>query len=181
MTIVPRLWPRPALPRTIPTAKRLFKVGPDSRLLAYCHWQPKPARHRTIVLVHGLEGCTESHYMLGLAAKGWRAGFNVVRLNQRNCGGSEHLTTTLYNSGMSGDLKAVLEELQVGEGLHAIWFIGYSMGGNLALKMAGEVGSTKPALRGVLAVCPNIDPGACVAALERPGNGWYQRYFLKRL
>lgn len=181
MTMVARLWPRQGLPRRIPTATRLFKVAPENHLLAYCHWQQKPTQQCTLVLVHGLEGCSESHYMLGLAAKVWQAGLNVVRLNQRNCGGSEHLATTLYHNGMSGDFKAVLEDLHLRDGLQAIWILGYSMGGNLALKMAGEVGGLQPALKGVLAVCPNIDPAACVAALERPENRFYQRYFLKRL
>ncbi len=181
MTVVPRLWPRPPLPAEIPTTTRLFAVSPDTQLLAYCHWQPEPLRCKTVVLLHGLEGCSKSHYMLGLAAKAWKAGLNVLRLNQRNCGESLLLTPTLYNSGLSGDLKAVLEELHAQDRLPAIWFIGYSMGGNLVLKLAGEVGATQPALRGILAVCPNIDPGACVAALEQPGNGFYQRYFLKRL
>jgi hypothetical protein len=118
--------------------------------------------------------------MLGIAGKAWRAGLNVIRLNQRNCGGTEHLTPTLYHAGLSGDLAAVLEELRAADGLEHIWMAGYSMGGNLVLKMAGEMGAACPALRGVAAVCPNIDPAACVEALERPVNWFYQRYFLTR-
>jgi hypothetical protein len=118
--------------------------------------------------------------MLGIAGKAWRAGLNVIRLNQRNCGGTEHLTPTLYHAGLSGDLAAVLEELRAADGLEHVWMAGYSMGGNLVLKMAGEMGAACPALRGVAAVCPNIDPAACVEALERPVNWFYQRYFLTR-
>ncbi|MBI4400130.1 MAG: alpha/beta fold hydrolase [Nitrospirae bacterium] len=134
-----------------------------------------------MILLHGLEGCSDSHYMLGIADKAWRAGLNVVRLNQRNCGGSEHLTPTLYHSGLSGDLAAVVTELWTRDGMESLWVVGYSMGGNLALKMTGEVTDTIPALRGIIAVCPNIDPAACVAALEQSTNWLYQRYFLKRL
>jgi predicted alpha/beta-fold hydrolase len=133
------------------------------------------------VLVHGLEGCSESHYMLGIAAKAFRAGLNVIRMNQRTCGGTEHLTPTLYNSGLSSDYRAVLRELATSDRLNAIWFAGYSMGGNLVLKTAGEIGSDEPALAGVAAVCPNIDPTACVEALERPCNWIYHRHFLTRL
>jgi hypothetical protein len=130
--------------------------------------------------MHGFEGCSDSHYMLGIAGKAWRAGLNVIRLNQRNCGGTEHLTPTLYHSGLSGDFAAVISTLAAKDGLADIWAVGYSMGGNLALKMAGEAGLSHPALRGVIAVCPNIDPDACVAALEQPSNWFYQRYFLMR-
>lgn len=181
MTIVTRFWPRGGLLKGVPTEARLFNVAPHTKLLAFCHWQADAHRHPTLVLVHGLEGCSESHYMRGLAGKAWRKGINVIRLNQRNCGGTEHLTPTLYHSGLSDDIRAVVAELSASDRLAAIWLIGYSMGGNLVLKMAGEVGASFPALRGVLAVCPNIDPAACVTALERPANWLYQRHFLTRL
>lgn len=181
MTIVPRLWPRRDLLRDVPVEARLFSVAKDTKLLGFCHWHKDKKACRTAVLVHGLEGCSESHYMRGIAAKAWRAGLNVVRLNQRNCGGTEALTPTLYNSGLSEDYKAVVEELANVDGLSDIWLVGYSMGGNLVLKTAGEAGADLPALRGVLAVCPNIDPAACVNALEQPRNRLYHSYFLKRL
>lgn len=181
MTVVPRFWPRGDLLAGIPQESRLFQVTPDTQLLGFCHWQPDRKACATAVLVHGLEGCSESHYMRGLADKAWRAGLNVIRLNQRTCGGTEHLSPTLYNSGLSDDYRAVVNELSNADGLEAIWLAGYSMGGNLVLKMAGEAGSSLPPLRGVLAVCPNIDPTQCVAALERPSNWLYHNHFLNRL
>jgi predicted alpha/beta-fold hydrolase len=96
--------------------------------------------------------------MRGIAAKAYRAGFNVIRMNQRTCGGTEHLTPTLYNSGLSQDYRAIVHELARVDGLDRIWLVGYSMGGNLVLKAAGEAGSSEAALAGAIAVCPNIDP-----------------------
>lgn len=180
MTVIPRFRQTSQLLSGIPGLSRLFRVAPDTQLLGYCHWQADPRRHRTVVLLHGFEGCCDSHYMLGIARKAWQAGLNVIRLNQRNCGGTEHLTPTLYHAGLSGDLRAVLEELRTGDGLESLWAVGYSMGGNLVLKMAGEATDACPALRGVAVVCPNIDPAACVDALERPANWFYQRHFLTR-
>jgi len=181
MTLFPRFWSRRGLPSDIPVEARLFRVAPESQLLGYCHWQPDPKRHPTLIFVHGLEGCSESHYMLGIAAKGWRAGLNVVRLNQRNCGGTEHLTPTLYNNGMSGDIRAVLGELAANNGLDSIWLGGYSMGGNLVLRAAGELGGSNRALKGIVAVCPNIDPAACTAALIQPRNWIYNVHFVQSL
>lgn len=132
-------------------------------------------------MIHGLEGCTESHYMRGLARKCWNAGWNCIRINQRNCGGSEHLTPTLYHNGLSQDYGRIIQEITDEDGCTAVWLIGYSMGGNLALKLAGEHGTTLPSLRGVAAVCPNIQPAACVRALQHPSNWIYHRYFLKSL
>jgi predicted alpha/beta-fold hydrolase len=168
----------------IPTAEaRLFQVDPESRLLAYCHWQPGRRKDApAIVVVHGLEGSSDSNYVRGIAEKAFHRGFHVVRMNQRNCGGTEALTPTLYNSGMSGDYRAVFEELSSGDGFEQIFFAGYSMGGNLVTKMAGEFGSAVPkALRGVGVVCPAIDLGASANALERLENYAYQRRFVNGL
>lgn len=181
MTVVPRYWPRGDLLAGILQESRLFRAAPETQLLGYCHWQPDRKACATVVLVHGLEGCSESHYMHGIASKAYRAGLNVIRMNQRTCGGTEHLTPTLYNSSLSDDYKAVVAELANSDGIERIWLVGYSMGGNLVLKLAGEVGTALPALRGVLAVCPNIDPTECIAALERPSNRIYHDHFLKRL
>ena len=181
MTLYPRFVSRPGLLRGMPTEARLFLVAPDARILGFCHWQPGFRTRPTLILIHGLEGCSESHYMRGIATKAWRAGLNVVRLNQRNCGGTEHLAPTLYNNGLSGDVRAVFNELATKDGLEGIWLGGYSMGGNLVLRAAGELGDTQPALKGVIAVCPNIDPATCTAALMRPRNWLYHRHFVHGL
>jgi len=174
------------LPRRfeIPAAeKRLFQVDADSRLLGFCHWQNGKRKDApVIVIVHGLEGCTDSNYVRGITEKALGRGFHVVRINQRNCGGTEALTPTLYNSGMSGDYRAVFDELVNGDGFEQIFFVGYSMGGNLVTKMAGEYGSSTPkALCGICAVCPSIDLAACADALERRENYFYQRHFVSGL
>ena len=166
MTLFHRCWPRVGLLRGIPVEVRLFAVSPDSlRLLGICHWQPAPKRQPTLILVHGLEGSSESHYMLGITRKVWAVKL-VIRRSQRNCGGTQGLTPTLYNGGLSEDLRAVATELTIHDGIEAIWLAGYSMGGNLILRMAGEAGTDFQSLRGVVAVCPNIDPAACVDAWE---------------
>lgn len=181
MTLVPRYRRRGALLDGVAVESRLFSTAHDTRLLGLCHWQQNKTASGTLVLVHGLEGCSESHYMHGIAAKAYRTGFNVIRMNQRTCGGTEHLTPTLYNSGLSGDFRAIVHELVHVDGLDRIWLVGYSMGGNLMLKAAGELGQAEPALAGVVAVCPNIDPTQCVVALEQPRNWIYHQHFLTRL
>jgi predicted alpha/beta-fold hydrolase len=163
--------------------QRLFRVDPYSQLLALCNWQEGRRRDVPVIaIVHGLEGSADSNYVRGIAEKAWERGFHVVRLNQRNCGGSEKLTPTLYNSGMSGDYACVLDELAKVDGFEKIFFVGYSMGGNLVTKMAGEFGEEYPrALRGVCTVCPSIDLSACADALELRENYLYQRHFVKGL
>jgi predicted alpha/beta-fold hydrolase len=181
MTIAAAYWPRRfALPRA---EERLFRVAEDTQLLAACHWQDgKRTDAPVIAIVHGLEGSCDSNYVLGIAEKAYQRGFHVVRLNQRNCGNSEKLTPTLYNSGMSEDYQAVFEELAEGDGFTQIFFAGYSMGGNLVTKMAGEYGAAAPrALRAVCAICPALDLAACADALNKRENYFYQRHFVKGL
>ncbi len=180
MTIAPVFWRRNFnLP---PSDDRLFQVDPESRLLAHCHWQPRNRLQAPVIaIVHGLEGSSDSNYARGIAEAAFSRGYNAIRLNQRNCGGSEAFTPTLYNSGMSGDYRAVCEEL-IRDGYSEIFFVGYSMGGNLVLKMGGEYSERAPAqLRGICAVCPALDLAACADALERWDNYFYQRHFVSGL
>jgi uncharacterized protein len=180
MTVASAFWRRSFI---LPSPQdRLFQVDSESRILGHCHWQQgKDKATRLLLLVHGLEGSSDSNYMRGIAEKAWQRGFHVIRLNQRNCGGTELLTPTLYNSGMSADYRTVLEEL-AGEGFAKIFFAGYSMGGNLVTKMAGELGENAPsALRGVAAVCPALNLASCADALERTDNYFYQRHFVAGL
>jgi predicted alpha/beta-fold hydrolase len=181
MTMAAAFWRRSF--RLSPPQDRHFQVDSDSAILGRCHWHPgRDKATPLLVLVHGLEGSSDSNYMRGIAEKAWRRGFHVVRLNQRNCGGTELLTPTLYNSGMSADYRSVLEELSARDGFTKIFFAGYSMGGNLVTKMAGELGETAPsALSGVAAVCPALNLAACADALERTDNYFYQRHFVAGL
>lgn len=161
---------------------RLFRVEPDVSVLAHCRWQPEREDHPTIILLHGLEGSSISVYVLSTAHKAYQAGFNVLRLNMRNCGGTEHLTPTLYNSGMSSDLATVIRELTERDGLRRILLAGYSMGGQLILKFAGEQAAEMPeAIVGFCAISPSIDLRACADQIARRSNWVYQRRFLRSL
>ncbi len=162
--------------------ERLFRVDPWTQLKGVCHWQPgKRKDSPVLVILHGLEGSCDSNYARGIADKAWARGFHAVRMNQRNCGGTERLTPTLYNSGLSGDYLAVLTEL-IEEGFEKVFFAGYSMGGNLVTKMAGELGASAPKqLRGVAVVCPALDLSRCADALEQRQNYLYQWHFVRGL
>jgi predicted alpha/beta-fold hydrolase len=169
----------PSLP---PPTPRYFDVARDARVLAHCHWQSRRWQHPTIVVLHGLNGSSDAHYMRGIAAKAFLRGMNVVRLNQRNCGNTEHLSAGLFHSGLTADVRQVVEQLVSVDGLEAIGVGGYSLGGNLALKLAGEYGNDAPkALKAVCSVSPIIEIGDCVRALELPGNFLYQWNFVKDL
>jgi predicted alpha/beta-fold hydrolase len=176
-------WARPRHFPDLPApVDRVFDVTPNTRVMARCHWHADAASKPTLLLLHGLEGSSDVHYMRGMAAKAWQRGFNVVRLNQRNCGGTEHLSRSLYHSGLTADPLSVLRELLETDGLSQIAIAGYSLGGNLALKLAGELGADAPRqLRAVCAVSPALDLEACVRAIERRSNFPYQWNFVRNL
>jgi len=179
-TIVGNFLPRPAL-GIQPTAEIVLVDPTDgSRILCHCHWQPTPSQHRSLLLVHGLEGSSNSRYILGLAARAWAAGANVIRMNMRNCGGTDALTPTLYHSGLSGDVGAVILHFAQRYNLDRFALVGYSMGGNMVLKLAGEWGSRLP-LSAVAAVSPAADLSASSDALHRPINRLYEMHFLRGL
>jgi uncharacterized protein len=181
MTIAATFWRRKFL-RLPASVSRLFEVEPGTRVRGDCHMYENPRDHATIVVLHGLEGSSDSGYMLGIAEKAWMAGFNVVRLNQRNCGGTERLTQTLYHSGLSGDIRSVIFELIERDRLSEIFAVGFSMGGNLVLKMAGELADLAPSqIRGFVAVAPALDLAACADALGEPRNFVYQHHFVTGL
>lgn len=180
-TLVGNFLPRPQLQQ--PVEAELVEVDPldGSRVRCDASWQPEAVRGErlTVVLVHGLEGSSDSGYVRGLAGRVWSEGWNVVRMNMRNCGETEDLTPTLYNSALSGDVAAVIEHCRW-RGAQRVALVGYSMGGNLVLKLAGEWGARDP-LVATAAVCPAIDLAAGSDALHESVNRVYEWHFLRGL
>ena len=165
-----------------PPEERLFQVEPEVQVLCHCHWQADRSSAMTLVVVHGLEGSSESQYVIGIGSKAWMAGMNVVRMNMRNCGDTEHLGPTLYNSSMSGDVGAVAQILIAEDGLQQLAFVGYSMGGNLVLKLLGEWGAAAPPqVKAGVGVSPAIDLAPSADALHNRANRVYEWKFLMGL
>ncbi|MGA7159312.1 MAG: alpha/beta fold hydrolase [Acidobacteriaceae bacterium] len=192
-TILGNFLPRPdSLP---PPVRQLVEVSPahgsqiSSQVLCECHWQllSDRATRPTAILLHGLEGSSHSQYVIGNANKLWRAGCNIVRMNMRNCGPGKdgemlRLSPTLYHSGLSQDVDRVMRFFIEAESLQSIALIGYSMGGNLMLKLAGELGDeAPPQLRSVVGVSPAVDLAASADALHEPQNRLYERRFVREL
>ena len=159
--------------------ERLIEVETGVKVLCHCHWQADRTQALTIIVVHGLEGSSESQYMLGITEKALAAGMNVVRYNQRNCGGTDALAPVLYHSGLSNDVAAVAREVIARDGVSRLALAGFSMGGNIVLKLAGEWGAqAPPQFRAVAACCPAIDLAASADTLHEPANRIYESYFL---
>jgi predicted alpha/beta-fold hydrolase len=167
----------------LPAAEEcLYRVDADTQVLCHCHWHADTERRATVIIVHGIEGSSLSQYVIGNATKAWDMGMNVVRMNMRTCGGTGQLTPTLYHSGLSSDVGAVLSAVIKERKTRRVGLIGYSMGGNLVLKLAGELGAAPPPeLKAVAAVSPAADLAPSADAMHVGGNRIYEWKFLVSL
>ena len=182
-TLAAYAWPRRyRLERPPQDEERLFEIEPGVKVLAHCRWQKDRREHATVVIWHGMEGSASSVYMIATADKAFRAGFNVVRVNFRNCGGTEHMTPTLYHGGLSDDLHVVINQLIENDGLKRIFVLGFSLGGNMVLKLAGEYGAdAPPEIIAIGVVSPSVDLRASAELILSRRNWIYHKQFMRSL
>jgi predicted alpha/beta-fold hydrolase len=177
-TVAGHFWPRPSGARRSPVERKLYHTEPYVQVLVETE-RPAGASRGEIVLVHGLEGSADAGYMHGMAACALKAGYTVHRSNLRSCGGTERLARTSYHGGLTSDLLAVVRAL-ASEGRAPVWLVGFSLGGNLVAKLAGELGEeARPLLAGVCAAGAAIDLGACAERIGQPDNRLYEYRFLR--
>jgi predicted alpha/beta-fold hydrolase len=178
-TIAAHLWPRPRSKREIPLERRLYETEPGIQVLVES--QRPPGAVGDLVMVHGLEGSGEAGYMEGLAAVALAAGFGAHRFHMRTCGGTEQHANTLYHAGLTSDLAAVLRVMRE-EGRAPVCLVGFSLGGNVVVKLAGELGDSAARLiRCVCAVSTPLDLAACARRLDATENRLYQYRFVRRM
>jgi uncharacterized protein len=142
-------------------------------------WTPNQL---TVALLHGLGGSEDSHYMIRLSRKFHHAGVRSVRINLRGCGSGVNLNKLPYTCGDSHDIKAVLETLKNDTPHSPIHLIGFSLGGNIIMKMAGELGDKALELVDrIIAVCPVIDLANSLDLITKQSHGLYHRYYLSQI
>jgi len=179
-TLAASFWPRAIDEQHYPTRPVIYDTEPGTRILVHENRPAGPVRGE-VIIHHGLEGSSASGYMISLAQEMASAGYAAHRLNMRSCGGTEHLTPTLYHSGLTVDVRTLAERF-IAEGRGPIFLVGYSLGGNLVLKLAGELGdAARGLLAGVVAVSTPLDLYACVLRLGAPENRLYEMRFVRSL
>jgi predicted alpha/beta-fold hydrolase len=178
LTIAGNFWPRRIDAARFPATRKEYKIDNKTTVVALQH-SPLARARGQIVFLHGLEGSAAAGYIASFAQEALMRGFGVHRLNMRTCGGTEELCETMYHSGLTSDTRFVLEELASCH-LHPLFLVGFSLGGNVALKLAGELGRNS-LIAGVVAVSTPIDLARSVRQIDRPANILYVRRFLDRL
>jgi uncharacterized protein len=178
LTIAANYWPRRIDEQRFPAIRREYRIEDGLTVVALEH-QPTHAPRGQVAVLHGLEGSATAGYILSFAQAALERGFGVHRLNMRSCGNTEELCETMYHSGLTSDTYVILKRLRE-RGIGPLFVVGFSLGGNVALKLAGELGETD-LIRGLCAVSTPIDLAECVRCIDRPANILYARRFLTRL
>jgi predicted alpha/beta-fold hydrolase len=178
LTILGNFWPRKFDFSRWPMESNYVRTDSDTRVLVQTQ---RPERPRAeVTFVHGLEGAGNAGYIVSMAHACLSAGFVTHRFHMRTCGGTEHLTNTLYHAGLTSDLRTFLTQRESPR-LPA-FLVGFSLGGNVVLKLAGELGEAAGELiSGVCAVSTPIDLGACASRIGERDNHLYERRFVKRM
>ena len=140
-------------------------------------WKPDEL---TVVMVHGLCGSHKSPYQVRMARKLAAKGVRAVRVNLRGCGSGKGLARSPYSAGCSNDILCALKQLKFETPDTRILLMGFSLGGNIVLKLAGELGNTDLVER-VIAISPPADLMSSMKLIEHPRNRIYERYFMKHL
>jgi hypothetical protein len=178
-TIAGNFWRRPKSEGRWPAKDVFYEPEPGVQLLVRTQIPASPVGE--LILVHGLEGSSESGYARSMAAAALEAGYIVHRYNMRGCGGSPWHPKANYHSGQTGDLLHVARERKRVSGL-PMFAVGYSLGGNIVLKLAGELREHGGELfRGVCSVSAPIDLAASVRATGERRNILYRRRFVAKL
>jgi len=179
LTILANFWPRKYDTSRFQIENKLVRTDEDTEVLVQTQ-RPSAAPVGHVVLLHGLEGNGDSGYIHSMAWDVLNAGFIAHRFNMRTCGGTAHLCKTIYHGGLTSDLRTWLELLEGERSGLPVFLIGFSLGCNLVLKLAGELGDTQ-LIRGVCAVSTPIDLAAGVRRLGELDNRLYERRFLARM
>jgi predicted alpha/beta-fold hydrolase len=169
--------------RPLPVRFRTLKLADGDQLALY---DSQPANWRPggwmAILAHGLAGSHHSSYMSRLAAHLLPHGIRVVRMDLRGAGRGIALARGVYNGGCSDDVRAVANELRRWDPAARIVLAGFSLGGNIVLKLAAEAASDPvPGLEAVAALGPPIDLERCSDLINLPTNRIYDRHFARLL
>jgi uncharacterized protein len=179
-TLAGNFWRRSIDEARFPTRPVYYQTTPQTRILVHEN-SPAAPPLGDVLLLHGLEGSSQGGYMLSMAQQLLEAGFRTHRVNMRGCGGTEHLTDTLYHSGLTDDVRWLVEQFR-DQGQAPVFVVGFSLGGNVTLKFAGEMGErAKGLVNGVVAVSTPIDLHACVRKMMTLENRIYEWRFITRL
>ena len=160
----------PGVPRTLRVVKRLVALADGDHIVLHETPPLRSPRHPAPIalLVHGLGGSHRSAYMARVANRLIDLGGRVFRMDLRGAGAGLRHARRFYNAACSADVRAVVEYIAGAYPTAPIAVLGFSLGGNIALKFAGEMGQAMPpSVCAIVALAPPIDLIRCSQMIEQ--------------
>ncbi len=176
----PRNWPRRAHRMAAAATRHVLDTGDNVRLVGYHSPQPIDTQPKgLVILIHGWEGSHDSVYLFSLACTLFDQGYNIFRLNLRDHGGTHDLNEEMFHSARLGEVLGAIKAIERLDPVRPLFVVGFSLGGNFALRvgMRGLSHGVQPDL--CVGVCPAISPGATLKALDT-GPRLFHRYFINK-
>lgn len=165
--------------RLLSASKNIILQTPEKvRLMAQLNLQSEAA-HSCVILIHGWEGSSESAYILSMAGKMYSAGHDTLRLHLRDHGDTTHLNKNIFNSSMIDEVVAAIRDFQKRHPYTQYHLVGFSLGGNFALRIGLHAHKLFSPLKNIMAICPVLDPAHTMVAMNNTLS-FYDYYFAKK-
>jgi len=162
-------------------AREMIIEGPDGvHLLGYHSSQLSEKSRGLITLIHGWEGSSDSTYVVSTGKYLYNIGYDIFRLNLRDHGNSHHLNEGLFHGALIEETFHAVRNISHLSGNKPYYLIGFSLGGNFALRIAlKQFSSIIPNLKHVIAISPALDPYKTTLAIDEI-LPIYRYYFLNK-
>ena len=159
--------------------KQILSLANDVRLQALFNIQENSTDRPLVLILHGWLGCADSLYLLPLASQLYANDFNVVRLNFRDHGGTQHLNKKLFHSCRLDEVLQATHSIQT-QVLHSEFYIvGFSLGGNFALRIGAEAKSANLDINKIISICPVMNAANALDETQSMPS-FYTAYYLQR-
>jgi predicted alpha/beta-fold hydrolase len=174
------IWSPPKSFPVVPEHAKIALPGGGS-LHARAYWQPAGEPRTAALLVHGLGGTSESRYVVRAAVALHRAGHHVVSLDLRGVGEGMADAPSLYHAGLTEDPRVAAAWTAAQPGVSKVVLVGFSMGGHVSLRLAGELGDSPGPIRAVVSISAPLDLEKVSQAMARRRSRIYHVYVLRNL
>lgn len=175
-----RLWLKRGSQMEAVQTRHILECRDGVKLTGVHSRQPEGSTPRGLaVLIHGWEGSHDSVYLYSMACALYQAGYNIFRLNLRDHGGTHALNREMFHSARFGEVLEAISAVQALDATQSMFVIGFSLGGNFALRVAlqGPAQGVSPKL--TIGISPSINPAATIRAIDQ-GPALFKMYFFDK-
>ena len=157
----------------------VLHLADDIRLQGFLNTHVNNKKRPLVMIIHGWLGCANSLYLLPISSRLYQEGFNVFRLNLRDHGGTQHLNQDLFHSCRLNEVLNATQEIQSQVAHSDFFLIGYSLGGNFALRIGADAECNNLKISKIFSICPVMNPNNALDETQTMPS-IYTQYYLRR-